>query len=178
MTREELNQKKHQEIVNEQRHERRKKVTIIIFKLSFVLIVSFILFYLYTTYISSKLISVKEERIIDKNIPSNFSGLKVVHFSDLHFGTTVFYEETKRLVDEINYRKPDLIIFTGDLIDEKYELKTYFNINLLPFWITMPRYEASTRRPKMSYIGALTSNIGRSACSKEAGGVVIDFQIA
>lgn len=124
MTREELNQKKHQEIINEQRHERRKKVTIIIFKLSFVLIVSFILFYLYTTYISSKLISVKEERIIDKNIPSNFSGLKVVHFSDLHFGTTVFYEETKKLVDEINYRKPDLIIFTGDLIDEKYELKT------------------------------------------------------
>ena len=42
----------------------------------------------------------KEERIIDKNIPSNFSGLKVVHFSDLHFGTTVFYEETKKLVDE------------------------------------------------------------------------------
>lgn len=124
MTREELNQKKHQEIVNEQRHERRKQITIIIFKFSFILIVSFILFYLYTTYISSKLVTVKEERIVDKNIPSNFNGLKIVHFSDLHFGSTIFYNETKKLVNKINQRKPDLIIFTGDLIDEKYELKT------------------------------------------------------
>ena len=124
MTREELNQKKHQEIINEQRHERRKKITIFVFKLSVILIVSFLLFYLYTTYISSRIVTVKENRIIDKDIPSNFDGLKVVQFSDLHFGSTVFFEETKKLVNKINQRKPDLIIFTGDLIDEMYELKT------------------------------------------------------
>ncbi len=124
MTREELNQNKHQEIINEQRHERRKKITIFIFKLSFILIVSFIIFYLYTTYISSRLVTVKEERIIDADIPNNFNGLKVVHFSDLHFGSTIFYDDVKNLVDKINYRNPDLIIFTGDLIDEKYELRT------------------------------------------------------
>ncbi len=124
MTREELNQNKQQEIINEKRHERRKKIVILVFKIIFVIVFLFIMFYLYTTYISSRILTVKEERIVDKNLPSSFSGLKIIQFSDLHYGTTVFYDEVDNLVKQINKRKPDLVIFTGDLIDSTYELST------------------------------------------------------
>lgn len=79
---------------------------------------------MYTTYISSGLISVKEERIIDKSLPSNFSGVKVIQFSDLHYGTTIFYDDLEKLVKKINKRNPDLVIFTGDLVDSTYNINT------------------------------------------------------
>lgn len=124
MTREEMNQEKQQEIFSEERHEKRKKITILIFKLCGIIVLGFILFYLYTNFVSSKIITVNEHRIINDKIPDSFSGLKVIQFSDLHYGTTFFAEDLAKVVSEINKRKPDLVVFTGDLIDEKYELKT------------------------------------------------------
>ena len=124
MTREELNQKKQQEIFFEQKHEKRKKLTLFIFKLSFAIIIGFILFYLYTTFVSARIISVHEERIINKKIPDSFNGLKIVQFSDLHFGTTFFEKEVKDVVNKINLRKPDIVVFTGDLIDKDYSIST------------------------------------------------------
>ena len=131
MTREELNQEKQQEIFSEERHEKRKKITIFIFKLCFFIVVGFIAFYVYTTFVSSKVLSVKEHRIVNEKLPDNFNGLKVLQFSDLHYGTTIFKSELKKLVKEINKRSPDLVVFTGDLIDKNYELNeiddTYIN---------------------------------------------------
>lgn len=124
MTREELNQKKQQEIFFEQKHEKRKKITLFIFKLSFAIIIGFIMFYLYTTFVSTRIISVHEERIINKKIPDSFNGLKIVQFSDLHFGTTFFEKEVKDVVNKINLRKPDIVVFTGDLIDKDYSIST------------------------------------------------------
>lgn len=124
MTREELNQAKQQEILNEERREKRKSITIMAFKMIFVVVILFIAFYLYTTYISSGIVSVEENRIVDKDLPPNFSGIKVIQFSDLHYGTTIFYDDLAKLVKKINKRRPDLVIFTGDLIDSSYELST------------------------------------------------------
>ena len=124
MTREELNQKKQEAIINEQRKEKTKAVVVSFFKVSFLLIVGFLVFYIYTTFISTSKLSVKEQRILSEKIASNFDGLKVIHFSDLHYGSTVFYDKLKNLVHQINIRTPDLVVFTGDLIDINYELTT------------------------------------------------------
>lgn len=124
MTREELNQEKQQEIFSEERHEKRKKITIFVFKLCFCIVIGFVAFYAYTTFVSSKVLSVNEHRIVNEKLPDNFNGLKVLQFSDLHYGTTIFKSDLKKLVAEINKRSPDLVVFTGDLIDKKYELKT------------------------------------------------------
>lgn len=124
MTREELNQEKQQEIFSEERHEKRKKITIFVFKLCFFIVVGFIVFYGYTAFVSSKVLSINEERIINEKLPNSFNGVKVIQFSDLHYGTTVFKKELKNLVMEINKRSPDLVFFTGDLIDINYELST------------------------------------------------------
>lgn len=124
MTREELNQEKQQEILSEQRDEKRKKLTIFFFKLSFCIVIGFIVFYLYTTFISTKLLSVNEYRVVNNKLPDNFNGLKIVHFTDLHYGTTVFIDDIKKLVKEINERAPDIVVFTGDLIDSSYNINT------------------------------------------------------
>ena len=124
MTREELNQEKQQEIINEQRREKRKKITIFFLKISVILILGFFIFYAYTTYISTSRLIVKEDRIVDSDLPNNFDGMKVIQFSDLHYGTTVFYDEVRNLVKEINLRSPDIVIFTGDLIDPSYDIST------------------------------------------------------
>lgn len=121
MTREELNQEKQKEIIDEEKREKRKKIIIFSFKCIVIFITCFLLFYCYTTYVSSAMMVVKEERIINKKLPSEFTGLKIIQFSDLHYGTTFFEDDLKKMVNEINSRSPDLVVFTGDLIDEGYD---------------------------------------------------------
>ena len=85
-------------------------------KLTILVIVLATLFYTYTTYISTTKIVVREYRITNKKIPDNFNGLKIIQISDLHYGSTMFLEEMKTIKKMVNERKPDIIVFTGDLI--------------------------------------------------------------
>ena len=124
MTREELNHKKQETIINEQRKAKIKLFALNFLKFSILLIVGFLSFYLYTTFISTSRISINEKRILNEKIPDNFDGLKVIHFSDLHYGTTIFYDKLHDIVKKINIRNPDLVVFTGDLIDAGYKLST------------------------------------------------------
>ena len=80
--------------------------------------------YLYSKYLGVKGIIVKEYKLASEKIPSNFSGNKIIYFSDLLYGSTVDIEDLEKIKDEINMFKPDLIIFGGDLISKNYKLKT------------------------------------------------------
>lgn len=124
MTREELNREKQSEILSEEKREKRKKIVIFCAKILFILIAVITIFYLLNAYIFTKKIIVKEERIVDSKLPDSFSGTKIVQFSDLHYGSTIFMDDVKKLVKLINKRNPDLVIFTGDLIDKNYELSS------------------------------------------------------
>jgi len=72
---------------------------------------------LWSRYISTSGLIIREYKVINDKLPASFNGLKVVHFTDTHYGRTINNKEFKHLVDEINALKPDLIFFTGDLID-------------------------------------------------------------
>ncbi len=124
MTREELNKEKQFEILNEEKRTRRKKIVIFCAKILFLLIAVVTVFYLLNTYIFTKNVVVKEERIVDEKLPVNFSGMKIVQFSDLHYGSTIFMNEVKELVKTINVRNPDVVVFTGDLIDSDYKISS------------------------------------------------------
>ena len=121
MTREELNQQKQNEIIQEEKREKRKKLIILGFKIIIFIVMGFLLFYTYTTYVSNTMMIVKEDRIKSKSIPKQFDGVKIIQFSDLHYGTTFFEKHLKKMVKEINERNPDLVVFTGDLIDKEYK---------------------------------------------------------
>lgn len=69
-------------------------------------------------------INVQEVDIVRHDVPTQFDGYRIVQISDLHTGTygsdTTF---VSRLVDSINAQSPDLIVFTGDIVNSRsYEL--------------------------------------------------------
>lgn len=77
---------------------------------------------LWARFISTSGLIVKEYAINTTNLSNDYDGLKIVHFSDLHYGSTVFESELKTLVKKINQEKPDVIVFTGDLVENGVEL--------------------------------------------------------
>lgn len=73
---------------------------------------------LWSRFVSTKGLVVKEYPVYNNKIAANFEGLKIVHFSDLLYGRTVNKEDVKKLVLKINELRPDIVVFTGDLIDK------------------------------------------------------------
>ena len=124
MTREELNEDMQKEIMREERQAKIKKIIKIIFKYTLVLIVILTAFFSYNTYVATKQIKVREYRIKNQKIPDSFNGTKIIQFSDLHLGTTMQIKDLNNLIKLINERKPDLVLFTGDLIDNNYKLES------------------------------------------------------
>ncbi|MBQ8131226.1 MAG: metallophosphoesterase [Bacilli bacterium] len=122
MTREELNEDKQKEIFQEENREKVKKGMILTFKILFTIIILFLLFFFYNSLIATSSILVKEERIVDAKLPEHFNGLKIIQFSDLHYGSTIDSKKLKEIVQMINKRNPDLVFFTGDLITNKKEI--------------------------------------------------------
>ncbi len=53
-----------------------------------------------------------------ENLPKALEGLKVVQLSDLHLTGQVRIEYFQELVRRVNELEPDLILITGDLVDE------------------------------------------------------------
>ena len=50
----------------------------------------------------------------------NLNGYKIVHISDLHLGSFNSIEKLEEVVDLINEEKADLVVFTGDLVNNYY----------------------------------------------------------
>lgn len=124
VTRTERNEEKQNEIIKEENRELRKKIVLTTFKIILIIIIISMTFFLYTTYISSKIISVKETRITSEKLPKSFDGLKIIQISDIHYGSTIFIEDIKNLINIINRRNPDLVVFTGDLINKNYKINS------------------------------------------------------
>jgi len=52
-----------------------------------------------------------------KGIPETLKGLHIVQLSDLHAGSMIFENRLAEAVDTINKLNPDLIFFTGDMVN-------------------------------------------------------------
>lgn len=93
-----------------------------IFKILSLLMIIIILIILYSRYIATTGLITKEITINNQNIPKDFDGLKIVHFSDLHYKRIITKKRIDKIVEEINLISPDIIIFTGDLIDHDSDI--------------------------------------------------------
>ena len=87
------------------------------FLLIIVLVISLTI--VYARYGGTRGLITKEYKI-ETNIDNSFDGLKIVHFSDLHYLRITNKETTKNIIKEINILNPDIVVFTGDLIDKDY----------------------------------------------------------
>ncbi len=110
----------------------------IFIKIFIILLVGIIGIILYSRYIGTNGLVTNEIVINTDNIPTSFDGLKIVHFSDLHYTRVITKERVKNIVDEINLINPDIVIFTGDLVDtdktlteddKDFLIETLSNIN-------------------------------------------------
>lgn len=83
-----------------------------------------------------KKITIHEETLAFNELPQAFEGYRIVQLSDLHMGT---YRDAPEAVDEIvrlvNEQHPDLIVFTGDIVNSTPE-------ELDMFMDVMPRLKA------------------------------------
>lgn len=87
------------------------------YKIMLILILILSAIVLWSRYISTSGLIVREYKVVSNNLPNSFDGLKIVQLSDIHYGRTINKKELNSIVLNINQLKPDLIFFTGDLID-------------------------------------------------------------
>nr|WP_085509215.1 metallophosphoesterase [Thalassobacillus devorans] len=73
--------------------------------------------YYYARYMEPDMLTIQEETLTNSKIPGSFRDFKIVQFSDTHIGFHYTLEQLKEVVDRINRMNPDLILFTGDLVD-------------------------------------------------------------
>ncbi|HPE14580.1 MAG TPA: metallophosphoesterase [Bacilli bacterium] len=108
-----------QELKAKKRLRLKKKFKIIIFFIIFLCIGTI----LYARFCEPFRLEVKEYKVdVSSNITDNYNGLKIVHFSDLHYESTILEDELNKIIDTINNLNPDLVVFTGDLVDEDISL--------------------------------------------------------
>ncbi|MBD9098542.1 hypothetical protein EGP98_02920 [bacterium] len=116
MGRIEKNKEKQLEIIKDEEKEHQAKIIKrIVLLIILILVVSFF-FILYVTEIATTKMVVREERVQSSKVTKLFHGYKIVNFSDLHDVSKEMVRETVKL---INRSKPDLLLFTGDLLDGK-----------------------------------------------------------
>ena len=78
-------------------------------------------------YIEANRISTRKITIKIENL--NGKELRIVHLSDLHLGLNFNYLKLKRMIPHINKFSPDLVLITGDILDEKADrINKYKNL--------------------------------------------------
>jgi Predicted phosphohydrolases len=81
-------------------------------------------------------IEVKEIEFADPSMPSSFEGLTIAQISDLHtgsYGSDTTY--VAKVVETVNALHPDIIVFTGDIVNRRSK-------ELKPFVSTLSRLNA------------------------------------
>lgn len=84
---------------------------------------------LYSRFIGTIGLKTNENKI-ETNIAESYDGLKIIHFSDLHYKKVITEKRVTELRKEINKNKPDIVLFTGDLLDNDSNI-TNTDINFL-----------------------------------------------
>ena len=64
---------------------------------------------------------VKKISLSFNNLPAAFKGLRIVHISDIHSGSLDNHRAVAAGVELIKKQQPDLVLFTGDLVNNKAE---------------------------------------------------------
>lgn len=123
----------------------------------------------------------KEYSIIDEAIPQGFDGAKIVQISDIHFGTTVNEAMLQKIVNKVNELKPDIIVFTGDLIDKGInptdKIKAEISVNLSKLTANIGKYAiASDEDLNNNDFTTLITDSGFTLLNNESTLIYNDFE--
>ncbi|MBN1579935.1 MAG: metallophosphoesterase [Anaerolineae bacterium] len=73
----------------------------------------------YPVFIERYIIVVNRYRILVPNLPEAFSGFRIVHLTDLHYGKLVPLGVIRYVVSKANQIARDLVVCTGDYVHER-----------------------------------------------------------
>ena len=93
----------------------------ILYSILAILIIIFLIL-IYARFICTIGLNTTEISYQTEYISESYNGLKIVHFTDLHYKKVITEKRVEELIKEINKIKPDLILFTGDLLDKDYKI--------------------------------------------------------
>lgn len=79
--------------------------------------------YVYAHNIEPLLLDVTSIQIKHSLIPKSFDGVKIIQFSDTHLGFQYNLSQLKNISKKINDLNPDIVFFTGDLMDNPRRYK-------------------------------------------------------
>lgn len=65
--------------------------------------------------------TVKNIKLSFANLPNAFKGMRIVQISDIHSGSLSNKEAVAKGIEKINNLNPDVVFFTGDLVNNKSE---------------------------------------------------------
>ena len=108
------------ELEKEEKEIKRKKILKKVLLIGIPLILFISINYFIIRIIGNIGLNVREYAVYKDNLPSDFDGLKIIHFGDIHYTRSSSINTIKKLVKIINKANPDIVIFTGDLIDSDY----------------------------------------------------------
>ena len=91
-------------------------------KIMFAILLILFSLLLYSRFISTSGLKIKEYKIVNTNIPDTLNGFKIVHISDIHYGRIINSKRLEQIVERINLINPDIVVLTGDLIDRDTQL--------------------------------------------------------
>lgn len=84
---------------------------------SFILSLSILLIFLWGLSLGPRTLSVKKIDLWFKHLPDSFDGYRVSQISDLHLGSFQSQGLLARVIEANNRFKPDILVFTGDLVN-------------------------------------------------------------
>ena len=95
-------------------------------ELKYIRLVSVIIFFtlvmIVYCFAENNWIEVEHIKIEMNNLPKELNGLKIAHISDVHLSKNV--SNIDNIVNKLKQEKPDIIVMTGDIIDQSADLKT------------------------------------------------------
>ncbi|MCC8089274.1 MAG: metallophosphoesterase [Rikenellaceae bacterium] len=74
---------------------------------------------LYGATIGKSKLKVNQVEVYSDKLPVEFDGYNIIHFSDIHLGNLRNDKIIRKILDEIEVLRPDIIIFSGDLVHSR-----------------------------------------------------------
>ena len=89
-------------------------------KVIIVIILIIIFLFLDGYFLEPNTLKINEYSISNPNITEAFNDFKIIHFSDILYNGKE--KNLTKVIDKINEQKPDIIIFTGNLLNKNYKI--------------------------------------------------------
>lgn len=134
-------EEKNKKYVNEINKEKSIKIIKVFLKIFAIIIFILAIIYSYAHFYEINKFEVREYLIKDVSIPDDFNGIKILHFTDLLYGQNINQSKLEKISNEIKLVNPDIVLFTGNIINKEYVINEddikYLNdfFNNIPYTI-------------------------------------------